>query len=289
MVTTELKQKIAKEMLVRRSLFSGSDSQYAVSLGLNSSIYNRIKNGDFDKVLSDGKWITIGRRLNVQLGPDIEWKTAATTVFNRVTAQLEFCQHNSSLAILCDNPGIGKTYAAEQYARTHKNVVYVDCSQVKSKQQLVRFISKEFGLGDTGTYIDTYENLVFYLRTLSEPLIILDEAGDLNYPAFLELKALENRTKECCGWYMIGADGLRSKIQGGIKNKRVGYAEIFDRYGARFQKIVPDGKDEQAEFYASQAAAVIKAQAKENIDVKKLMLASHNLLRRVHIEFQKLV
>jgi hypothetical protein len=239
------------------------------------------------RILADAKWISLARQLNVGLAPGAEWKTANTPVFVSVTAQLAFCQQNASLAVLCDDAGIGKTYAAEQYARTHKNVVYVDCSQVKTKQQLVRFIAKELGVGHTGMYRDVYGDLVFYLRTLPDPLIILDEAGDLNYPAFLELKALQNKTKECCGWYMMGADGLKAKIQSGINCKKVGYAEIFDRYGAKFQKISPEGKDEREAFYAKQAEAVIRANAPEGTDVRKMLLSTNSRLRRVYIEIKK--
>jgi hypothetical protein len=287
MITTELKQKIASAIIERREMFSGSDNQYAVSLGINGSIFNRIKNGETERILSDARWISLARTLNVQLGGGAVWKTAQTPVYVKINGQLEFCQQNSSLAVLCDDAGIGKTYAAEEYARTHKNVVYVDCSQVKSKQQLVRFIANCLGVGHTGQYKDVYEDLVFYLRALPNPLIILDEAGDLNYPAFLELKSLQNRTKECCGWYMMGADGLRAKIMSGINCKKVGYAEIFDRYGAKFQKIVPEGKDAREEFYAIQAAAVIKANAPEGTDIRSMLLSTDSRLRRVYIELKK--
>jgi len=287
MITVELKQKIASAMTARRENFGGSDSQYAVSLGINASIYNRIKNGETEKVLADAKWISLARTLNVELRGGAEWKTAETPVFKAVQSQLKFCQAQSALGVLCDDAGIGKTYAAEQYARTNKNVVYVDCSQVKTKQQLVRFIAKELGVGHTGLYREVYGDLVFYLRSLPNPLVILDEAGDLNYPAFLELKALQNKTKECCGWYMMGADGLREKINLGIRHKKVGYAEIFDRYGAKFQKITPDGKEERADFYALQAAAVIKANAPEGTDIRTMLLATDSRLRRVYIEIKK--
>lgn len=62
-----------------------------------------------------------------------------------------------------------------------------------------------------GHYADVYEDLVYYLRSIEHPLIILDEAGDLQYEAFLELKALWNATERCCAWYMMGADGLKEK------------------------------------------------------------------------------
>ena len=64
-----------------------------------------------------------------------------------------------------------------------------------------------------GRYSDVYEDLVAYLRTIDTPLVILDEAGDLQYEAFLELKALWNATERCCAWYMMGADGLKGEDQ----------------------------------------------------------------------------
>jgi hypothetical protein len=269
-------------------MFGGSDAQYAASLGINGSVYNRIKNGETERVLSDSKWIALARAMNVEIGGGTPWKVVATPAFTYITGQLEFCRENAALSLLCDDPGIGKTFAAEYYARTHRNVVYVDCSQVKTKQQLVRFISRELGLGESGPYREVYGNLVFYIRTLSSPLVILDEAGDLDYRAFLELKALQNSTRECCGWYMMGADGLRSKIESGINCKKVGYAEIFDRYGTRFRKIVPQGVEERRAFYAEQAAAVIRANAPDGADVRKIMLSSDNRLRRVYTEIKKL-
>jgi DNA transposition AAA+ family ATPase len=289
MITTELKQKIAAAMTARRGNFGGSDNQYAVSLGINAAVYNRIKNGETEKVLADARWISLARHLNVEIGGGAEWKTAKTPVFVSVTAQLEFCRQHSALAILCDDAGIGKTYAAEQYARTHKNVVYVDCSQVKTKQQLVRFIAKELGVGHTGIYRDVYEDLVFYLRTLVNPLIILDEAGDLNYPAFLELKGLQNKTKDCCGWYMMGADGLREKIRRSIDFKKVGYAELFSRYGSRYQKASPESSEETKEFRTVLAAMVIGANSDcKGTDVQRLIAKSECSLRRIYDEINKL-
>ena len=86
--------------------------------------------------------------------------------------------------------------------------------------KLVRKIAAEFGVDSKGKYSDVYEDLVYYLRSMETPLIILDEAGDLQYEAFLELKALWNATERCCAWYMMGADGLKEKINRSKKKKK---------------------------------------------------------------------
>ncbi|KAA6323495.1 hypothetical protein EZS27_027073 [termite gut metagenome] len=213
MITTEIKTKIVGELQQRRSLFDGSDMKFAISIGINNAQYSRVKNGEMEKVLSDANWISLARRLGVALSDMPEWKTAKTPVFEFITAQLEKCQKESISSLLCDLSDIGKTYTAVYYAKTHRNVVYVDCSQVKSKQRLIRYVAKEFGVGCTGRYADVYEDLSYYLKTLPTPMIILDEAGDLDYAAFLEIKALWNATEMCCGFYMMGADGLKEKIR----------------------------------------------------------------------------
>ncbi|MBR2265720.1 MAG: AAA family ATPase, partial [Paludibacteraceae bacterium] len=259
-ISKENKEKVVEAMKERRPHYA-SDAKFAVALGISSSQYSRVMRGDWERVLSDSNWISIARKLEVTLNALPEWKAAATPVYEFVTGQLQFCQDNGSSRMLCDVADIGKTYTARCYVRSHANAVYVDCSQVKSKQRLIRQIAREFGVGSVGRYSDVYADLVFYLRSLPRPLVILDEAGDLDYAAFLELKALWNATERCCGWYMMGADGLREKIRRSIEYKKVGYEEIFSRYGSRYQRATPESDKETQEFKRLHAALIAKANA----------------------------
>ena len=179
-LTNEYKEKIRAALAARRGNFDGSDARFAATLGIGSAQYSRIKRGETVGVLADEKWISIARRLGVGLTDAPAWQTAETPVFKYITAQLEMCQQNGLSAMLCDLTDIGKTYTARQYVKTHRNAVYVDCSQVKTRQKLLRGIAREFGVGSTGRLADVYNDLVFYLKTLDRPLVILDEAGDLS-------------------------------------------------------------------------------------------------------------
>nr|DAM55261.1 MAG TPA: AAA domain protein [Caudoviricetes sp.] len=296
MITKEIKQKILAALEVSRGNFTGSDSKFAVSLGISASQYSRTKNGELDRVISDAQWISIARKIGVNLNETADWKTANTPVFQFVTAQLKACQDDSLSALLCDMADIGKTYSAKHYAANNKGVVYVDCSQVKSKQRLIRHIAKSFGVGSTGRYSDVYEDLVFYLKTLPTPLIILDEAGDLDYTAFLELKALWNAVENACGFYMMGADGLEAKINRSISVKKVGYTEMFSRFGKRYGKVVPAGKEEKEKMLQASAAMIIKANAEArgvSVDVNKVLrktMGEDNVpsLRRIYKELSKI-
>lgn len=293
MVTTELKQKVLAALAESRENFTGSDAKFAVSIGISAAQYSRIKKGETERVISDANWISLARHLGVILGNRPDWKTANTPVFQFITAQLEKCQSESISALLCDLSDIGKTYTAVHYAKTHKNAVYVDCSQVKSKQKLVRYIAKSFGVGATGRYADVYEDLVFYIKTLEAPIIILDEAGDLQYDAFLEIKALWNATEMACGYYMMGADGLKEKIRRAIDGKKVGYTEIFSRFGRKYGAVVPFDKENREKLTQTGAAMIIKANAPGNVDVNKILrstMGDDNMpsLRRIYKELAKL-
>ncbi len=287
MLTLENKQKIIAAIKANRANFSGSDAKYATSLGINKGILSRILKGEVEKVLSEGNWIQIARKLGVSFTKEGEWQTANTKVFKYITDQIDFCQENSISAIYCDRADVGKTHAAKHFAKNNKNAVYVDCSLVKTKQKLVRQIAQELGVDYTGKYNDVFQDLVWYLKSIHNPIIILDEAGDLDYPAFLEIKALWNATEGYCGWYMIGADGLQAKIDRAIRGKKVGYTEIFSRFGKKYNAEVPMVATEAQEFLNRECATLIKTNYPHG-DFQKILAKCNGSLRRVRTEITKL-
>lgn len=285
MLTNTQKTRIADAIVKKEQSYS-SAARFAVVLGINASQLSRIKSGDTDKVLSDAVWITIARRLGVDLNDKVTIKAGKTPVFMYITSQLRKCQDGSLCGLLCDAADIGKTFAGRHYADNNKNAVYIDCSQTKTKQQLIRAIAREFGLSDKGRYVDVYRDLTLYLQTAETPFIILDEAGDLEYSAFLEIKALWNATEYSCGWYMMGADALKAKIEDNIGRKKVGYSEIFSRFGSRYQRITPDGDGASKDFAREQTAIVAKANG--ITDIQSLFAATGGSMRRIRFEINKL-
>jgi hypothetical protein len=287
MITSDIKNKILGAIRTNRANYP-SDAKHAASLGISSSVYSALRNGNTERQMSDAAWISVARRLGVSLRGEIEWKAAKTATFQFITAQLELCQASGLSGIICDMPNIGKTFTARHYVASHANVVYIDCSQVKTKLKLIRKIAGEFGVDSKGRYADVYEDLVYYLRSIQTPMIILDEAGDLQYEAFLELKALWNATERCCAWYMMGADGLKEKIKRSIECKKVGYTEMLSRYGDRFSKVTPDDGKERERFLMEQARVVAKLNAPEGTDIPTLVRKTAGGLRRVYTEIEKL-
>lgn len=300
MITPEQKQQIILSAKEREPMY-GSASKFAKFLGINPAQWSRIKNNDTEGVLSDGKWTTIALKLGVNVSKRKVWNTANTPIFQFISSQLEACQRDSLSSLLCDMSDIGKTYTAEMYASTHRNVSMVDCSQAKSKQQLIRAIANGFGIGSNGRYSDLYLDLVAYIKTIEMPLIILDEAGDLSDSAFREIKALWNAVSKYCGFYMMGADGLEALMKRSIEYKKVGYTELFSRFGKKYGSIFRPDNYEDAEIrkammdrdkvLQTSAAMIIKANGPQ-VNVNKVLNKvkgddNHPSLRRIYTELSK--
>lgn len=284
-LTNEIKEKITDGIKADRPNYA-SNAKHATALGISAPQYTALMQGKMDKQLSEASWLSVARRLGLALRPEEEWYAVETDTYKYITAMLEACRMRSLSGLLCDVPNIGKSFTARLYAKRHPHVAYIDCSQVKTKRQLVRSIARAFGLIGSGKYYEIYADLIYLLNTMDYPLIILDEAGDLQYEAFLELKALWNASEGACGWYMMGADGLRAKIRRNIDGEKVGYTEIFSRFGQRFNRITPENEKERIAFELEQAVQVAGANAPEWVDSKQLARKAGGL-RRVYTEIMK--
>ena len=281
MVSTDFKKQVVSQLMELEQTSQLPSSLFATTIGIDPGRWSRLKKGDLKGVLSDSRFITIAREQEIKMGAQKDWKTVNTSTFAYITSLLATCHSESISVLLVDMADIGKTHAAKHYARANRDAVYLDCSQVKSKQLFVREIARRFGVSNTGRYADVYRDLVFYINTLPNALIIIDEAGDLKYDAFLELKALWNATEGNVGWFMMGADGLKAKLNRGIDSKKVGFAELFRRYGSSFRQVSPAGREAVDEFRNDQVALVAKANLPQGTDIQKLLKSSRGSLTNV--------
>lgn len=271
-LSAEFRKQVREAILTQRKNYSGSDADYAKRLGISSSVYSRLNKGETEQILSDSIWLKIARELDVNT-KQTKWKVVKTFVYQEIESNLLFCKQNNQSMMLADDCGIGKTYSAKNIVRGLKDAFYLDCSQAKQKQAFIRELAKRVGVDNTGRFIDVKNNLKYYLNQIENPIVILDEAGDLEYTAFLELKELWNATDGACAWFMMGADGLRNKIERGINGRKVGYAEIFSRFSDSFVKIVPQGKEDKEAFYKQLLGDVANANLTNKAQLHTLVRA----------------
>ena len=85
---------------------------------------------------------------------------------------------------------------------------------------------------------------------------------------------------------MMGADGLKEKINRSIECKKVGYTEMLSRYGDKYSKVTPDDGKERERFLNEQARIVAKVNAPEGTDIAQIVRKSGGSLRRVYTIFE---
>lgn len=267
-ITKEFKDKVIEAMLNARNNYEGSDAAFAKTMSISAAIFSRLKNGETEKLLSDAEWIDKGRRLNVQLHSD-NWKTARTEVYQQIEESFHHCQRTQSSMVLVDDCGIGKTHCAKIVISKMKNAFYIDGSQHKTKRSFINALANILGCNSNGKYEEVLATLKYYINMMNKPFICVDEAGDLDYSTLLELKGLWNGTN--CAWFMMGAEGLRAKIDKGIRNNKVGFAEIFSRFSDEFVTLVPQGRDDRLSFYQKLISDVALPNIKSKDNLQNLI------------------
>lgn len=268
-INNEFKHEVVLALLKRKENHLGTEKSFATQWAIPQATWSQLKRiSNEDKpnyfgLLRDPDWIRLGRAMEV-LTNRRKWHTVRTEVFVTIEEDILFCKEHSKSKIFVDDCAIGKSYTAKYLAKKLQNCFYVDCSQCKTKPQFLRLIAQRIGVDHKGSLQDVQETIKYYLNGTDKPIVILDEAGDLNAAAFLTIKELWNATENACGWYMMGADGLRHKIDSGYKNRKLGYAEIFSRFSENYSSVVPVGKDDKKMFYKKLITDVLYANCNNN-------------------------
>lgn len=286
------------EMLLDRYKLSGftSKGKFAVTIGLTAADMTNIENKkylDNPQLVGMSKWINIARTLGYQKNERMKWVAANTVVSNYISQQLSACQSYSMTAILVDEAGIGKTFTAKEYAKRNPNVIYIDCSVFPKKTDFIRAFAMQVGISEDAKLSELMESALYAVSQMNQPLIILDEAGDLEHTTLLLIKRMYNALEEVCGFYLIGADGLKRKIENGIKYRKLGFVEVFSRFGKKFSKILPELMDEKRQVLKQMAKEIAIANGiTDESEIKEILsnlfTAGFGDMRKVKREIIKL-
>ena len=266
-ITEDFKNKVLEALAEARKNYDGYDVGFAKKYGINKTVYSELKKGKTTKKITVAKWLDLGRTLNVR--PDERrWNMARTEVFDVIEDRVMFCKEFAKARMFVDECAIGKTYSARYLSRTLKNCFYVDASQCRSRGSFIRTLARTVGTETIGTMEEIEENIKYILGVLPKPVIIIDEAGCLSYSALESLHGFWNGTEDSCGWFMMGADGLRTKLQRGKgKTKKNSFKELFSRFSSKYDSVVPRGREDRLEFYRKLIGDVLTA----NVDNPELV------------------
>jgi hypothetical protein len=260
-----VKEETIAALINYRKKFDGTDGEFAKMFDMSGSVFSRMKKGEVDGLISDDKLVTIARKLGVQIKHGVKWNMVQTETYEFMVEMLENCRTRSVGRIFCDVSDLGKTAIAKQYMLQNSNVFYVDCSQVKDRRQFIFKIAKVLGLSLNKSMSELFIEITLMLQGLERPLLILDEGGDLKDNAFLEIKALCNALGVgqveggVCGICLMGASGLKAKLERGVRCLKIGWEETITRLGGEIYRHSPTDSAEFSQFMRRHAEAILHA------------------------------
>lgn len=280
-LSLEQKQAISAKLAEYVSRYP-SQAKAANSLkGTSAGTVNAILKGKFENI-SDEMFCNI--RSQIESSKVDGWQLCGTAAFKDVNTFLEDAQQYQNVSWIVGPAGIGKTTAATIYARGHKNVFYLPCSEDMHKSDFVRELARKIGIRTEGlTVRETLAAITAELVTLDHPLLIFDEGDKLTDSVMYYYISLYNALEDKCGMVFLSTPYIEKRINRGVAADRKGYAEMYSRICRRFVQLT-----KVSEFEVRAICIANGLTADENINkvVADAKLADFDI-RRVKKEIHK--
>lgn len=280
-LSLEQKQAISAKLAEYVSRYP-SQAKAANSLkGTSAGTVNAILKGKFENI-SDEMFCNI--RSQIESSKVDGWQLCGTAAFKDVNTFLEDAQQYQNVSWIVGPAGIGKTTAATIYARGHKNVFYLPCSEDMHKSDFVRELARKIGIRTEGlTVRETLAAITAELVTLDHPLLIFDEGDKLTDSVMYYYISLYNALEDKCGMVFLSTPYIEKRINRGVAADRKGYAEMYSRICRRFVQLT---KVREFEVRAICIANGLTADENINKVVADAKLADFDI-RRVKKEIHK--
>ena len=268
-LTDGYRRKVLDALFAQRANFGGNDRAFALSMDINPAVFSRLKKGERDGLLSDAKYLMLGRAFQV-VNKERTLKLVQTDVFEIIKEEILFCKEYSKSRMFVDNAGIGKTVTARYMAKTEKNIFYIDGTQCKKKNTFIKALARVVGVPIKGTYDEIKDLTKYYLQALENPIVIVDEWGALDKDAFGLVQEYWNATENMCGWYLIGGNAARDKMNKGLVVDKEYFAEMFSRMSENYSTAIPTDETQQA-FYNKLIRDVLEPNLKDKSLLNELV------------------
>lgn len=273
-LTTEMKEQVRSALIAYRSNYPTLNRAAESLQGVSSATVSQLCNGKYE-LISDEMFIRIASQIGFAFD---SWTLHEGKTFKEITFTLSDAQAYKNVTWIVGDAGCGKTTAAIEYRRTHRNVFYILCSEDMRRSDFVREIAKQVGAPtDTTNLRDMLENAISMISFLGNPLLVFDEGDKLTDSVFNYFISIYNRLEGHSGIVFLSTDYIKRRMDAGLRYNKKGYKEINSRIGRRFFDVSPT---EQTDIYAICQANNLTDRA-DIEEVLKDARRSDNDLRRV--------
>lgn len=245
MIPDNEKKRIANEVAWQADKVS--QRVVANKAQVSTATISQIKAGNWDSI-SDSMWRKVQNNLRI----DLNWKTAITDNLKEIYSFCSSAQSQGMAICIADDAGKGKSNGYKYYDRTNSNVIHIECKASWTKKTFVRNLLISMGVSYVGTFEEMLEMFNEHIKKMHKPLLILDQADKLKDPQLDLFMEFYNDHEGHLGIILSGVKALEKRIDKGRQRKKVGFDEIYSRFGSKY--ITLNGlsrKDVQLVCYAN--------------------------------------
>ena len=269
-----MKEQVRSALIAYRSNYPTLNRAAESLQGVSSATVSQLCNGKYE-LISDEMFVRIATQIGFAFD---SWNLHEGKTFKEITFTLSDAQAYKNVTWIVGDAGCGKTTAAIEYRRTHRNVFYILCSEDMRRSDFVREIAKQVGAPtDTTNLRDMLENAISMISFLGNPLLVFDEGDKLTDSVFNYFISIYNRLEGHSGIVFLSTDYIKRRMDAGLRYNKKGYKEINSRIGRRFFDVSPT---EENDIYAICQANNLTDRA-DIEEVLKDARRSDNDLRRV--------
>lgn len=273
-MTTNQKEAIAKE--VERLALISSQNKIAVKADVSSATISHIIGRKKWETINDDLW----RKIKVKLRVELDWNTAETANFKKMH-DLVFMAKQKSMSIgFSFDAGAGKSHLYKLFARTNKNVIYIECKTYWTKKTYAKALLTACGLDNDGTLDELLERFENRLAELEKPIVIIDQMDKLKDPSMDLFIDFYNDFDGHCGFVLSGVKAFERRMKRGVKNEKSGYFEVWSRIGKKWIPL--------DQVSLKDVMAICNANGVNDVDkIDEIFKNSEGDLRRVKRDVEK--
>lgn len=200
--------------------------------GVSAAVVSQILNTKYESISDD-----MFSRIAAQIGFSFEhWTICESENFCLATYVLADAQMYKNVTWMVGDAGCGKTTAAIEFRRTHRNVFYILCSEDMKRSDFVREIAKQVGAptDSTSNLRDMLDYALGMIGFLQNPLLIFDEGDKLTDCVLNYFISIYNRLEGRAGIVFMSTDYIKRRVDNGLRYNKKGYKEINSRIGRKF-------------------------------------------------------
>ena len=242
--TEELKNEVRDALNNYRANYGGTNRAAESLNGVSSATISQILNSKYASVSDD-----MFTRIAMQIGFNFDrWQIHESVTFQQITFAMSDAQLYKNTTWVVGDAGCGKSTAAIEYRRTHKNVYYILCSEDMHRGDFVREIARQVGAPTDSTNLrDILEYAIQMIQLLNSPLLIFDEADKLTDSVFTYFISIYNRLENRAGIIFLSTSHIKRRMESGLRYNKKGYQEVDSRIGRKFFEV---NMTDQNDIYA---------------------------------------